>query len=90
LLARELDARIVEALPRLPPGQRLVMELTLQELAPADIAAQRGWPIRKVYRLLCKARKWLVEELSLSLPASPRGRPRQTRPAAPESGSSDQ
>jgi RNA polymerase sigma factor (sigma-70 family) len=89
LFARELSGRLDEALPRLPPDRRQVMELTLQGLLPGDIARQLGWPIRKVYRVLCQARKWLIEELSLSPPPSPRGRPKRPGPESPEPGSSD-
>jgi transposase len=65
------------------------MELTRQGLRPREIAEQLGCPIKVVYRLLCQARKWLVEELSLRLPASPRGRPRKPQPALPKPRSSD-
>jgi RNA polymerase sigma factor (sigma-70 family) len=82
--ARELDGRLHEALPRLPPGQREVLVLTLQGLSPSDVAPQLGLPIANVYRLLHKARQWLAEELGLSQPPSNRGSPRQARPGTPE------
>jgi DNA-directed RNA polymerase specialized sigma24 family protein len=89
LLARELKSRIAETLHRLPPDWRAVMEPTHQGWSPSDIAESLSWPLPKVYRLLCKARKYLVEELSLSLPSSSRGRPKQAGPGTPEPRSSD-
>jgi RNA polymerase sigma factor (sigma-70 family) len=89
VLARELESGLEAAFARLPPDQRQVMELTRQGLPPREIAEQLDCPIKLVYRLLCQARKWLVEELSLTLPASSRGRPRKARPATPEPRSSD-
>jgi RNA polymerase sigma factor (sigma-70 family) len=90
LLARELNSRIDGALAELPPDWRQVMQLTMEGLSPGDVAGQLGWPLPVVYRLLHKARKRLVEKLSLSLPPSHRGRPRQARPEIPEPPSSDE
>ena len=76
---REMEQRIREALTGLPQEYREVLELLLHNpsLTPAKIAESLKIPVKRVYRVLNKARRMLAEQLGLTLPPSKRGRPRK-------------
>lgn len=62
---REFAARLRQAITRLPALQQEVFSLTLDDLAPRDIATRLEMPIQQVYGHLFRARRQLERELDL-------------------------
>ena len=72
---RERIERISKAIDELPPAQREVMQLTLQELSPAEIVERTGKSRQAVDTNLSRARAKLMKQPDLMLEASTQGKP---------------
>ena len=72
---RERLQRISKAIDELPPAQREVMQLALQELSPAEIVERTGKSRQAVDTNLSRARAKLMKQPDLMLKASTQGKP---------------
>jgi RNA polymerase sigma factor (sigma-70 family) len=79
-VGHELGRRVDEAMDRLPPDQREVLQRTMSGQKPSVIADALGLPAHRVYRLLFEARRLMERELGLGPGGRLRPGPHRHRP----------
>ena len=73
LASREMERHLVRVMAELPRDQHDALELHLQGIPYAEIAARLDITLKAAYLRLFKARQLLVERLEIALPPTNRG-----------------